>query len=296
MNKSLSELQVVGVRYLGGLHIPGTGIPLTEYRNSGIFKSAKVPFSVAEPFIPEDEQTQDEVTNIGLLGGKIAEVVAMARRKDHAVLMAGGNCCHITGVIGGLQDVHGPGARIGLVWFDAHGDFNTVHTTLSRMLGGMPVAVAAGLTLPTWREHSHITSPIPTNRIILVDVRNLDPAEEALIRATDTMIAAPAVGFPGDDLKQCLDKLVNQVDMIYLHIDSDILDETYTPNHKTKEPDGPNMDQVTEAIDLVMSTGKVAAYAVVSVSGKGEGADVMIESGKELIRAGLRSWSKHGMV
>ena len=35
--------------------------------------------------------------------------------------------------------------RIGLVWFDAHGDFNTVKTTLSGMLGCMPVAVAAGL-------------------------------------------------------------------------------------------------------------------------------------------------------
>jgi arginase len=182
------------------------------------------------------------------------------------------------------------------VWFDAHGDFNTIKTTRSGMLGGMPVAVAAGLTLPNWRENSHITAPIPTNRIILVDVRNLDPAEETLIQATDTMIAAVVPEFSEKNLQACLTKLETQVDMIYLHIDSDVLDERYTPNHKTKEPDGPNMAQVIDAIDLVMSTGKVAAYAVVSVYGEGEGSEVMVESGKELIRAGLKSWSKYGMV
>ena len=74
------------------------------------------------------------------------------------------------------------------------------------------------------------------------------------------------------------------------------MDEAYTPNHGTKEPNGPDMDQVKAAIDLVMSTGKVAAYAVVSVSGEGAGADVMITSGKELIRSGLASWKKYGMV
>ena len=42
-------------------------------------------------------------------------------------------------------------------------------------LGGMPVAVAAGLTYPKWRELSHIVAPLPTDRIVLVDTRNLDP-------------------------------------------------------------------------------------------------------------------------
>jgi arginase len=234
------------------------------------------------------------VTNIGIVGGKIAEEVAAAIRDGKAVLMTGGNCCHMTGVVGGLQDAYGARTRIGLVWFDAHGDFNTANTTLSGMLGGMPVAVAAGLTHPDWRERSHIISPLPTERIVLVDVRNLDPDEKRLIEATETMIAAPASGFPGKDLHQALEDLVNRVDLIYLHVDADVLDEAYTPNHKTKEPGGPDMDQVVKAIDMVMSTGKVAVYAVVSVSGKGDGAEIMVRSGMELIKAGLQSWSKYG--
>ena len=45
----------------------------------------------------------------------------------------------------------------------------------------------------------------------------------------------------------------------------------------------------------MMKTGKVTAYAVVSVYGEGEGFEVMQASGIELIRAGLVYWKKYGM-
>ena len=97
-----------------------------------------------------------------------------------------------------------------IVWFDAHGDFNTKNTAVSGMLGGMPVAVIAGLTLPAWRDLSQILSPIPANRIILVDVRNLDPAEVELINATDIVVASVGQGFPGKDLRTSSRHLSNE--------------------------------------------------------------------------------------
>jgi arginase len=251
--------------------------------------------TVVEPRFPEDRRTEDEAKNLGLLSGAIADAVALARREGKAVLMTGGNCTHCTGILGGLQDAHGPAARIGLVWFDAHGDFNTPDTTLTGYFGGMPVAVCAGLAWPRWREGSHIVAPLPTDRIVLVDMRNLDPAEEQLIRATDAVIASPAPGFPGDDLGQAIADLARRCDMIYLHIDSDILDETLVPSHGTKEPNGPDVEQVIAAIETVMATGKVVAFAVVSVYGEGEGSETTVASGIELIRGGLESWHRHGL-
>jgi arginase len=55
------------------------------------------------------------------------------------------------------------------------------------------------------------------------------------------------------------------------------------------------MEQVHAAIDTVMATGKVVAFAVVSVYGEGEGHEVTQASGIELIRGGLEAWNKHGM-
>lgn len=293
-NQPFNKLRVIAMRYSDSRPAVGDDRSVDAYAAADLYAEAGVPFEVTEPRMPEELREEIETHNIGTLGGVVADAVAAARRDGAAVLMTGGNCSHITGMVGGLQDAHGAGARIGLVWFDAHGDFNTPGTTLSGMLGGMPVAVCAGLAFPTWRERSHIVAPLPTDRILMVDVRNLDEPEATLIKATDIVIAAPAAGFPGEDLATCMADLAERCDLLYLHIDADILDERFTPTHGTKEPNGPDIGQVKAAIDTVMATGKVAVAAVVSVYGEGEGKEVMIESGMELIRGCLASWNEHG--
>ena len=294
-NQPLSALHVVGVRYRGSRPVKGDERALDAYTASGVYEQAQAPVEVREPAMPEQQRSEEETDNLGLLGAAIADQVAAARRTGQAVLMTGGDCTHITGVVGGLQDAHGPAARIGLVWFDAHGDFNTPRTTLSGMLGGMPVAVCAGLAHPGWRERSHILAPLPTDRILMVDVRNLDPEEEQLIRATDITIAATATGFPGADLASSVVDLAARCDLLYLHIDSDILDASLVPNHGTREPNGPSMVQVQRAITTVMATGKVAALAVVSVYGEGDGSAISVTSGIELIGSALHQWCRYGL-
>ncbi|MCP4360249.1 MAG: arginase [Chloroflexi bacterium] len=292
----ISELQVIGIRYHDSQPAADDERALDAYEQSGVYGRAGIPYTIVEPRLPEAQRVAEETDNLGLLGGEVANAIAAARQAGKAILMTGGNCCHISGIFGGLQDAHGPELKVGLVWFDAHGDFNTPHTTLSGMLGGMPVAVCAGLAYPRWREMSHIVSPLPTDRIVMVDVRNLDTAEETLIRATDVTIARVADGFTGDvDLQTAVTHLAHKCDLIYLHIDSDILDERYVPNHGTKEPNGPDMEQVQTAVDIALSTGKVGVLALVSVYGAGEGSKISATSAIELMGFSLESWYKHGM-
>jgi len=296
----LRGLRVIEIQYEGARPVPPDRWAFEAYRHAGAYELAGVPLQVVRPLAPESSMHWDAPANMGLIGGAIADAVAegSGRRLLYtppAILMVGGNCNHATGVLGGLQDIYGASARIGLVWFDAHGDFNTPQTTISGSLGGMPVAVCAGLCLPAWREGSHILAPLPTDHIVLCDVRNLDPAEEALIRAVGVPTAAPAPGFPGSDLQRAVDDLARRVDMIYLHIDADILDISYMPNHRTKEPHGPDMEQVLDAVSIVMATGKVVAYAVVSVFPEGEGGHTSVTAGIRLIRGGLDRWRQHGL-
>ncbi|MEM7029835.1 MAG: arginase family protein [Chloroflexota bacterium] len=291
----LKEIQVIGIRYRRTELAVDDERSLDAYIEADVYNSVGIPTSIIEPRIADTERGDDEPENLGRFGGIIADTVAQARQVGKGVLVTGGDCTHITGIVGGLQDAHGPQARIGLVWFDAHGDFNTPQTTLSGMLGGMPVAVCAGLAFPEWREGSHIVAPLPTDRILMVDVRNLDPAEADLVEATGITVAAPAEGFPGKDLAASVNDLASRCDLLYFHIDSDILDVSFVPNHGTREPNGPNMAQIQEAIETVMATGKVAVFAVVSVYGSGEGRDISVASGIELIRHGLAAWKRDGM-
>jgi len=163
------------MRYRGSRLAQRDERSLNAYAAANVYQSAQTPTTVVEPRFAEEKRQPVEPDNLGLLGGVIADAVADGIRDGRAILMSGGDCSHITGVFGGLQTVYGADARIGLVWFDAHGDFNTPKTTISGMLGGMPVAVCAGLAYPNWRTGSHIAAPLPTERIVMVDVRNLDP-------------------------------------------------------------------------------------------------------------------------
>jgi arginase len=292
--KPPTAIEVVGVRYRGSTPADGDERSLDAFVAAAVYWQTGAQVVYGEPVLPAARRSADPPTALGQINGVIADAVAAGRRSGRPVLLAGGDCTHSVGVLGGLQRAHGPTARVGLVWLDAHGDFNTPRTTLSGMLGGMPVAVCAGLAHPAWRELAGVVAPLPTDRIVLVDVRNLDAPEEQLIRATDAVIAAVEPGRPGDDLGEAVAALAARCDLLYLHVDSDILDAALVPNHGTREPGGPDLPAVARAIDLVMATGKVAAYAVVSVYGTGEGHETSAASGVGLIAAGLEGWRRHG--
>jgi len=292
----LEHLTVVGVRQRDFGILEGDPTALDALRASGVYEDAGVPYDYLEPPIAEIDKAQEEAPQLGVACAIIAEAVGEASAAGHAVAVTGGDCRHSVAVLAGLQKAYGPAARIGLVWMDAHGDYNTTHTSLSGMMGGMPVAVMAGLTCPRWREGAGIVAPLPSDRIILVDVRNLDAPEEALIRATDTTIAAIGPGRAGVELAAAVGALAAKCDLIYLHIDADIVDASLAPNHTTREPDGPDLLTVTAAIRTVMATGKVGAFALVSIAGAGPGSDVSVASGTALVGAGLRAWAEEGMA
>lgn len=288
----ISSLHVVGVRYLDGRPAEGDEVALDAYVATAVYWEAGLPVVYEEPALPAARRSGDRIDDLGLVCNLVGEQVAAGLRAGRAVLVTGGNCSHSVGVLAGIQRAHGPQARVGLVWLDAHGDYNTPNTTISGMLGGMPVAVCAGLGHARWRELAGVLAPLPTERIVLVDVRNLDPEEERLIRATATTIAAAAPGRPGADLQAAVAALAARCDLIYLHVDSDILDAALTPNHRTREPGGIDLDQAAAAMETVLATGKVAVMAVVAVTGTGEGHAVGVASGIALIRAGLGAWAR----
>jgi arginase len=239
---------------------------------------------------PAATRSEDPVTNIAHLGANIAAEVAKGLTEEGNALITGSNCNALVGVLAGFEKAYGPTAKIGLVWFDAHGDFNTPKTTLSGMIGGMPVAVSAGLAFPHWRQITGLDAPIPTDRIVMVDVRNLDPKERTLIEATAVTIAAIEPGREGVPMQEAIDRLAAACDVIYLHIDEDVLDERYVPNHGTVEPNGPDMAAVLDAVRIVLRTGKVHGYGLVSVNVQGEGGKESLASAMELLTTGLTEW------
>jgi arginase len=281
------NIQVVEVRYIHDDLVRGPIHEADEYKEAGVFDTPDGSVTYVAPTLQDDNYATDPVGTLGIIGGQIADEVAAGLNDGKNVILAGGNCNSLPAMIGGIQKGLGPTKRIGLVWFDAHGDFNTPKTTLSGMLGGMPVAVSAGLCYGDWRVANRQEVPLPTDRIVMVDVRNLDADEEKLIRATDVTV----VPVEGSEFKTAIQELASKVDVIYLHIDLDILDESYVPTHRTKEPNGPDVDTTLAAMKTAIDTGKVEAIGMVSVYPNGEGGEIAVQAATDLLRESVAHWN-----
>ncbi len=146
--------------------------------------------------LPKSERTRDSITNLGNIAKRSSAAVSTAlKQEDSFVLVLEGDCTHAVSAIGGLAQAKG---SPGVVWFDAHGDLNTMETTMSGFWGGMPYAVALGWDLDDWRLVAGLEQPVRPEAAVLIGASDLDPAEvEALQRHPILLIDAVEMVQPG---------------------------------------------------------------------------------------------------
>jgi arginase len=230
--------------------------------------------------------------NIGRLGAETARLVAAARRRGDGVLVLAGDDTAAIGVVSGLQQADGANARIGIVWVDAHGDFNTPETSYSGILAGMPVAILAGLAGPVWREAAELAAPIPTDRIVLAGTRELDDKERELIGSTDVRIVPAGELRARDRFVGVMAWLAGRCDILYLHIDLDVLDPRFVPSSSTPSADGLTIDGLVVVIATVLNTAKVAAVTLSSLNpGAGSRGQRSVSSAMKTLTDALPGWS-----
>src|SRR6267154_1194990 len=147
----------------------------------------------------------------------------------------------------------------------AHGDFNTPETTLSGMLGGMPVAIAAGQCLTRMRIKTGLEPAIPTRHIVEMCVRDTDPLEQELLdRSEIQQLTLEDVRTRSVNLHSAMKRLSEATDLIYIHLDMDGLDPREVPGHPLTVPGGPTSHELAAALTEMFKYEKVAAFGVAS--------------------------------
>jgi arginase len=244
---------------------------------------------------PADREEGCTAVNIGTLGASTASLIQQALSNDCPALVLTGDDTAAVGVVSGVQMAKGADARIGIVWLDAHGDFNTPETSYSGILAGMSLSIIAGLAGPNWRRAARMLAPVPTSRILIAGVRELDEKEEALIRATDVTVVT-AKELRSDELFQrAITRLASDCDAIVLHLDIDLLDPHLVPSASTPSENGLDLPAAKSVVDQVLDTGKVVAWTVCNVNpGGGRRGERSISSTITLIADSIGSWSSAG--
>lgn len=224
--------------------------------------------------LPKGERTRDSVTNLGRIARRTAEAVRAAlQEEDDFALVLEGDCTHAVGAIGGLAQVTG---NAGVVWFDAHGDLNTMETTTSGFLGGMPYAVALGWDLDDWRLAAGLEPPVRAEAAALIGASDLDAAEvEALQRHPIAQVDATAMTQPGvtERIQATLRPRANEASAWYLHIDLDVGGPEESPGSYTPAPYWPPREYILEAARATVRTlpVKVASLAVYNPAADSDG-------------------------
>jgi arginase len=216
---------------------------------------------------PEEEKTYGSWNHLALASGDLAKIVSDERRNGYLPVGLLANCNGILGMLSGLQH-SGPGAkllRVGMVFIDAHGDFNTPETTLSGMLGGMPVAIAAGQCLTRMRLKAGLEPALPTRHIVEMCVRDTDPLEQELLdRSEIQQLTLEDVRRRSASLHREMKRLSEATDVIYIHVDMDSLDPREVPGHPLTVPGGPTSAELAAALTEMFKYEKTAAFGVAS--------------------------------
>jgi arginase len=215
----------------------------------------------------DEEKDYGTWHRLGLANRHLGDFVAASEREGYLTVALEANCNSVMGVLGGLQR-SGPTRRplrAGLVFIDAHGDFNTPETTLSGMLGGMPVAVSAGLALQNLRRTSGLEPALPISYVVLGAVRDTDPLEQELIdRLEVERFSVDDIRKRSEEIHAQMERLSSLVDRIYIHIDMDVLDPREVSGHPLTVPDGPTSEELASALKEMFRYEKASALGIAS--------------------------------
>jgi arginase len=243
--------------------------------------------------LPDAEREPGQLgVNIGRLGAVTAMHVAAARRSGAGAFVLAGDDTASIGVAAGLELAHGSNARLGVVWLDAHGDFNTPETSYSGILAGMSAAILAGLAAPRWRAAAGLSAPVPPSRILLAGTRELDDQEVALLKEHAVPVVTTEQVRDREALGTAVERLADESDLLFLHVDLDVLDPHLVPSASTPSQHGLEVAEATEAMATVLRTGKVAALSLASLNpGGGARGRRSIETTLSLVEQALPAWT-----
>lgn len=179
-------------------------------------------------------------------------------------LFLGGDHSIAIGTVGGVSHNH----RTGVIWIDAHGDFNTPETSPSGNLHGMPLAALLGHGTS---ELVNLGRPGPKLRrtdVMLVGVRNVDAQERIALKKSGvgvyTMREIDERGMAAV-VKEILTRL-SHLDHIHVSFDVDSLDPAEAPGVGTPVPGGLTYREAHLLMEIIADTGCLSSIDVVEIN------------------------------
>lgn len=207
-------------------------------------------------YLPEIVQSSEELCNM----------VADARRQGYVPLVLGGDHSIGIGTLAGMAQVK---KRLGVLWFDTHGDANSPATTSSGNIHGMPLAVSMGIGDERLTAVGNAGVKIREENTVLIGIRNLDNEERDFLLGTKvtvfTMSDIDQLGMK-EVMRRALDIVSEGTDGVHVSFDLDVIDPAEAPGVGTPVPGGINFREAHLAMELIAEAGIMSSMEVAEVN------------------------------
>jgi arginase len=182
----------------------------------------------------------------------------------HFPLILGGDHSIAAGSVSAVSQHYG---NIGILWIDAHGDFNDDRITLTGNMHGMPLSAVCGLGPDSMVSFS--SGRVDPSHVAIIGARDIDPEEKIKLRKNGVSVYSISdIHTMGiyEILVEALDVVSNGTCGIHLSLDMDAIDPEYAPGTGTPVPNGMTLRETYLAVELVRKSGKLLSMDVVEVN------------------------------
>jgi arginase len=195
----------------------------------------------------------------------LAALTAERVRDGWFPLILGGDHSVSLGSVAGTSN----GRRVGIIWIDAHGDFNTADSSPSGNIHGMVLAALVGRGDASLVDVAYPGAKVDYSNVVLVGVRSLDTGERALLKSCGikvfTMHDVDRLGLP-QVIAEASTIASHGVDGIHLSLDLDVVDPVQAPGVGTPVFGGLTFRETHLAMELLAESERLVSMDVVEVN------------------------------
>ena len=209
----------------------------------------------------EPDALIDEITHASEACYQLAQKAVEERCTP---LFLGGDHTMAIGSIGGVTH-HSP---CGVIWVDAHADFNTPKSSPSGNVHGMALAALLGQGDPSLVNCGRPGPKLSPSDVVMIGIRELDPKERTRLADSGitvfTMRDIDEKGM-GPVAKEALSKLSHH-SRIHVSMDMDALSPENAPGVGTPVPGGLTYRETHLLMEIIADTGKLGSMDIVEIN------------------------------
>ena len=257
---------------------------------------------------PELEREYGEWNRASLTNRTLGKIIYESDRGEHFFIGLLSGSKSLVGMLAGLQHL-GPDRqplqdsrgrdilglprlgeskplKVGLVWISERGDFNTPNTSTVGDMGGMNVAVAAGLSNTMLRQQAGLDPPLSTRHIVMAGVQNTNPYEQLGIDNSfiETVSVEEMRRLSGAIDKQ-MERLSSITDVIYVHVDLSLLTAREMPDLPASPYDKLSSDELAAFLERVFAYPKATALGIAGLPN--DAAEISLTAAYRLIEGAI---------